>query len=81
LENVTVAAINSLGQSIGWSGVIAPHYYTASARCQTDGRLVAINGQELMQVLEKESTAGFVMMQRITELISSRLRIGQTSRE
>jgi hypothetical protein len=35
---------------------------------------VAINGQELMQELEQEPAAGFVVMQHITELISNRLR-------
>ena len=73
-ENLTVTVIDSPGQGIGWSGIIPPHYYTASALCQTDCHLVAINGQELMQLLEQEPARGFVVMQRVVELISRRLR-------
>lgn len=74
LENMTVTVIDSSGQGIGWSAVISPFYYTASALCQTNCSLVAINGQELMQVLEQEPAAGSIVWQRIAGLISSRLR-------
>ena len=74
LENMTVTVIDSPGQGIGWSAVISPFYYTASALCQTNCSLAAINGQELMQVLKQEPAAGSVVWQRIAGLISSRLR-------
>ena len=74
LENLTVTVIDSPGQGIGWSGIIPPHYYTASALCQIDCHLVAINGQELMRLLEQEPARGFVVMRRVVELISRRLR-------
>jgi CRP-like cAMP-binding protein len=73
-ENITVTVIDSPGQGIGWSAMISPFYHTASALCQTKCRLVSINGQELMQVLEQEPVGGFVVMQWAAELISSRLR-------
>jgi CRP-like cAMP-binding protein len=74
LENMTVTVIDSSGQGIGWSAVISPFYYTASALCQTNCSLVAINGQGLMQVLGQQPAAGSVVWRRIAELISSRLR-------
>ena len=74
LESLTVTVIDSPGQGIGWSGSIPPHYYTASALCQIDCHLVAINGQELMRLLEQEPARGLVVMQRVVELISRRLR-------
>jgi CRP-like cAMP-binding protein len=74
LEKITVTVIDSPGQGIGWSAVIAPFYYTASALCQTNCYLAAINGQELMRVLEQEPAEGFVVMQRVAVLISRRLR-------
>jgi CRP-like cAMP-binding protein len=73
-ENMTVTVIDSPGQGIGWSAVTSPFYYTVSALCQTNCRLATINGLKLMRVLEQEPAEGFVVMQRVAELISSRLR-------
>ena len=71
---VTVAVISQPHLSFGWSGVIPPYHYTASAHCKTDSRLLAIPGQKLIQVLQQEPKSGFVVMQKIAEVIGSRLR-------
>ncbi|MBS1253325.1 MAG: hypothetical protein MAG451_02374 [Anaerolineales bacterium] len=47
-ENVIVAAITQRGQTFGWSGLVAPYHYSASAVCEADSRLVALDGQALM---------------------------------
>ena len=73
-ENITVSIINLTHQSFGWSGIVPPHSYTATAFCQTDCRLLAIYGQKLIQVLQQDLKSGFVVMQRIAEVISRRLR-------
>lgn len=73
-ERVTMSIIGEHGQPFGWSGVVAPHYYTASALCESDCRALAINGQELLQVLAQDPTMGFVVIQRVAEVISTRLR-------
>jgi CRP-like cAMP-binding protein len=73
-ENMTVTVIDSPGQGIGWSALTSPFYYTASALCQTNCHLATITGQELMWVLAQEPAGGLVVMQRVAELISSRLR-------
>lgn len=59
--------IDSPGQGMGWSAVIASDYYTASALCQTNCCLAAINGQGLMRMLEQEPAGGFLIMQRVAE--------------
>jgi CRP-like cAMP-binding protein len=73
-ERVTVSIINQPYQPIGWSGILAPHVYSASALCETDCRLVALDGEKLMQVLEDDPALGFVVMRRIAEVLSSRAR-------
>jgi CRP-like cAMP-binding protein len=73
-ERITVSVISQPNQSFGWSGVVAPYHYTASALCKTGCRLLAINGQQLLQVLQEEPASGFIVMQRIAGIISSRLR-------
>ncbi len=73
-ERLTMSVINEPGRVFGWSALVAPHHYTASALCETDGRLLAIDGQALMQVLEQDPTMSFVIVQRLTEVIGTRLR-------
>lgn len=73
-ERVTMSVISEPGQIFGWSGLVAPYYYTASALCETDTRALAINGQALIKVLEQEPAMGSIVFQRLTEVISTRLR-------
>jgi len=72
--SVTVAVINLPNQSFGWSGIVPPYNYTASALCKTDCRILAIDGKKLIQVLQQKPESGFIVMQRIAELIARRLR-------
>ena len=73
-ESVTVSIVSRPNQTLGWSGVVAPNHYTASAFCDEDSHLVAIPADKFMQVLEAHPEAGFKVMLRITEIISDRLR-------
>ncbi|MBI5936116.1 MAG: cyclic nucleotide-binding domain-containing protein [Chloroflexi bacterium] len=73
-ESVTVSIVSRPNQTLGWSGVVAPNHYTASAFCDEDSHLVAIPADKFMQVLEANPEAGFKVMLRITEIISDRLR-------
>lgn len=73
-ESVTVAALNQTHQSFGWSGIVEPYHYTASALCEEDCYLIAIPGKKLIEILRSEPASGFEVMRHISEVISSRLR-------
>lgn len=73
-ENLTVSVINKPYQAFGWSGVVSPNHFTASALCESDCRVLAIPGKELMEMLREDPLAGFLIMCKISEMISSRLR-------
>jgi CRP-like cAMP-binding protein len=73
-DYVTVSIVNRPYQTLGWSGVVPPNHYTASAFCEEDSRLVAIPADKFMHVLEAHPEAGFKIMLRITEIIADRLR-------
>ncbi len=73
-ESITVSAVSQRFESFGWSGIVPPYHYTASAICETDCKILTIPGVKLMEVLEENPAAGFTVMQRITELVSNRLR-------
>jgi CRP-like cAMP-binding protein len=73
-ETIPVAVITKTNQSFGWSSVVAPYHYTAGALCEADCRLLRIPGKKLIQMLQSEPVSGVIVMGRIAEVISSRLR-------
>ena len=66
-ESLTVSVINKPYQSFGWSGVVPPYHFTASALCESDCRLLAIPGQELLRILRDDPESGFHVMCKISE--------------
>jgi len=73
-ESITVSAVSQRFESFGWSGIVPPYHYTASAVCETDCRILTFPGESFMKLLEANPASGFAVMQRLTELVSSRLR-------
>lgn len=73
-EAVTVSIVARPHQTLGWSGVVSPNHYTASAFCEEDSMLVAIPAEKFMKVLEANPDSGLKIMLRVTEIISDRLR-------
>ena len=73
-DSVTVSFVNRPHQTLGWSGVVTPNHYTASAFCEEDSELVAIPSEKFMQILDKHPEDGYKVMLRITTIISDRLR-------
>jgi CRP-like cAMP-binding protein len=73
-DSVTVSIVSRPHQTLGWSGVVAPNHYTASAFCEEDSHLIAIPADKFMHVMEAHPEAGFKVALRITEIISDRLR-------
>jgi len=73
-DSVTVSFVSKSYDCFGWSGLVAPHYYTASAYCDEPSQVLAISGSKLMEILSSNPDAGFVVMHRIAELVSDRLR-------
>ena len=61
------------GEIFGWSALVPPHRLTASARCQGKADIITINGEDLLNLLDKESRIGYVVMKNLSALISSRL--------
>ena len=73
-ESITVSAVSQRFESFGWSGIVPPYHYTASAICETDCMVLTIPGDSFMKLLEENPVQGFTVMRRLTELVSSRLR-------
>ena len=71
--SLTVAVLHNEYGSFGWSSIVEPHYYTASALCEEDSEVVAIPGVALIETLAKDPKSGFVVLQQINRVIANRL--------
>ncbi|MBC7263004.1 MAG: cyclic nucleotide-binding domain-containing protein [Chloroflexi bacterium] len=70
----TTIVVDQPGDVIGWSALVRPRRLTASARCISDVRLIAIEGKAMNGLMEQDSHIGFVVMKKLAEVISKRLR-------
>lgn len=73
LRQVTVEAV-SRGGVFGWSALVGPHILTLSARCLVQTKLIAISGDQLRHLLERNSEVGYRVIDRVARLTASRLR-------
>ncbi|MEW6440630.1 MAG: cyclic nucleotide-binding domain-containing protein [bacterium] len=63
----------SPGDVFGWSALVEPNQYTASAECRTESTVIKVDANRLMHILEKHPAEGFKVMRRLAGLIASRL--------
>ena len=73
-DGLMVDAVNERGRTFGWSALIEPRRYTASAVCLGEVKVLAIDGAELIKLLDEDPQLGFTVIKKIAGIISSRLR-------
>ena len=66
-------SVNQLGQMLGWSALVEPNRYTATAECVKASKLIKIDGGRLMRILEKHPREGLTVMRRLAGVIANRL--------
>lgn len=62
------------GGTFGWSALIAPYTYTIGASCVEPAKVLAINGSELLRLMDKDIPIGYEVMKALTRVIGLRLR-------
>jgi len=62
------------GECVGWSAVIPPHRYTLFGICREPLDVLVLEGQSLLQVISEDPVFGFLFMQNIATLISTRMQ-------
>ena len=65
----------STGSVFGWSALVQPYVYTLRAICSQLSTVLAINGRELIHLMDEDEHIGYEVMRSIACVISSRLRI------
>ena len=62
------------GMAFGWSALVQPCLYTSTARCMQDSKVITIDREGLRDLLEQDCHTGFIIMEKLAQLISARLR-------
>ena len=71
-KNVTVHQAGA-GELFGWSAMVAPYTYTASAECAEAGEEIRITGSELLKSFDYDPHIGLVVWRNLSAEISARL--------
>jgi len=74
IENVIVVESIDPGEIFGWSAFINPRMFTSTAKCSQPARILSLPADELKSILTQKPQIGFVFMERLSEVISRRLR-------
>jgi CRP/FNR family transcriptional regulator, cyclic AMP receptor protein len=61
------------GEIFGWSSLIKPKIYTASAICSQKTEEIYIKATDLLRLFEEKHHIGYIMMLNLSSVISSRL--------
>ena len=64
------------GEPLGWSALMEPHVFTASARAVRPSRVIAFGRPELAKLMEDTHFAA-IMLDKLATLLSHRLRDAQ----
>jgi len=70
----TIIDVLSAGETFAWSALVEPHELTLSARCVKRSTVIAVDAAGLRQLMAADCGLGFVILQRLSSIISRRLR-------
>ncbi len=74
LEQDTLTEIIPPGGSCGWSAVVGSRVYIMTARAVEPVRVIAIDGERLLALFNKNHEIGFKVMECVVQVASSRVR-------
>jgi len=72
-EDVVISYVRP-GEIFGWSSLLPPYSATAGSKTMTDSKVIAFNTDELLRVFETNCQFGYVMAQKLAQVIHTRLQ-------
>jgi CRP-like cAMP-binding protein len=67
-------AVSRTGEVFGWSALVEPYRYTASARCIGDTRVIKISSDIVEAAIMEHPGEGLAILKNLTRIIAGRLR-------
>jgi len=65
--------VDSVGSVFGWSALVEPRRYTASAECTMDSKVIKIDGERLLKLFERYPHEGLLILRRLAGVMGTRL--------
>ena len=62
------------GDVFGWSSLVSPHSLTMSATCIKPSKVLVVDGAELSQLFDRDTSLGYEVMKGLVRVIGARLR-------
>jgi CRP-like cAMP-binding protein len=73
-ESESALAVNRPGEVFGWSALVEPYRYTATAKCVADTKVIKISRDVVEAVIKEHPSEGLAVLKNLTGIIASRLR-------
>jgi len=61
------------GEVFGWSALVEPNIYTASAKCVEKVEGLSIEASDLLNLFQENPHIGYIVMKNLSALVSARL--------
>jgi CRP-like cAMP-binding protein len=65
--------VDDTGSVFGWSALVEPRRYTATAECTMESKVIKIDGERLLRLFERHPNEGLMIMRRLAGVIGTRL--------
>jgi CRP-like cAMP-binding protein len=72
-KDVVIGTIGP-GEVFGWSALVPPHDATTSGKATTPSKIVSFDARELQRVFIEECDFGYLMIQKMAQVVRDRLR-------
>jgi len=66
-------SVNETGSVLGWSSLVEPRKYTATAKCVKESDVIKIDGDRLLRIFKNHPEEGLTIVMRLGGVIASRL--------
>ncbi len=78
-RETTHMSVTKAGEVFGWSALVDPYIYTATARCTKDTRVMKIGRDLVENAICEHPAEGLAILKNLTGIIAQRLRYAYKS--
>ncbi len=71
---ISILTISNFAEPLGWSALVEPFRFSATARCVEDSTIILVDAMKLLELIKNDYRMGFLVMRRVASLISARIR-------
>ncbi|MBI5966264.1 MAG: cyclic nucleotide-binding domain-containing protein [Deltaproteobacteria bacterium] len=68
-----IEIVKKKGALFGWSALVSPRRYTATAKALENCRVLSVEGKDLERFFQRYPSFGLLFLQRLSSLIANRL--------